>query len=172
MGNPQHLELIKQGPDTWNRWREEHAEEPVDLSESDLRGTNLKGVNLKGANLKAAKLQFANLAGALLEGADLSRARLQETNLEKAQLPDAVVSHCNLMESNVQGANFERADLSGSQFNEDVLFFKANLKGANLTNASGLHPASIQGAILDKTTKLPDYLTDDLEDEEFLNSFL
>ena len=83
-----------------------------------------------------------------------------------------MVTQCNFMEANVQGANFEGADLSGSQFNEDVFFMKANLKGANLTDASGLHPNNIQGAMIDKETRFPDYLQDDLEDEDFLNSFL
>ncbi len=172
MGSQEHLELLKKGVEGWNQWRESNPDVAIDLSDSDLRGTNLKGANLKEANLEGAKLQFANLSGAHLEQANLARAKLQEVNLQGAQLSGAAVTNCNFMESNVQGANFEGANLSGSQFNEDVFFMKTNLKGTDLTDVSGLHPNNIQGALLSKETKLPDYLQDDLEDEDFLNSFL
>lgn len=172
MANEQHVELIKQGPEAWNQWREQNQEEPVDLSDADLRGLALAKVNLKGADLKRAKLQFTNLAGALLEGANLEQARMQEANLQSAQLENAVVKNCNLMESNLQNTNFQNADIRGSQFNEDVLFGQTNLKGANLLDASGLSMMQIQTSLVDENTKLPEYLRDDMDDEDFLNSML
>ncbi len=172
MANEQHVELIKKGPEAWNQWREQNQEEPVDLSDADLRGLALAKVNLKGADLKRAKLQFANLAGALLEGANLEQARLQEANLQGAQLENAVVKNCNLMEANLQNTNFQNADIQGSQFNEDVMFGQTNLKGANLVDASGLSVMQIKTSLVDKDTKLPEYLSDDMEDEDFLNSMI
>ena len=172
MSKPEHVELIKNGVSAWNDWREQHPEAPMDLSEADLRGLKLQNVNLKGTDLKAAKLQFANLSGANLEGANLDRARLQEVDLTRAQMKNAVVKNCNLMEANLLETNQENADIQGSQFNEDVMFHQANLKGANLDNATGLSIMQIKAAVVDKTTKLPEYLSDDTDDEEFLNSML
>ncbi len=172
MASQEQVDQLKKGVEGWNQWRTANPDQPIDLSDSDLRGTNLKEANLNGANLAGAKLQFSNLVGAQLGKANLNRAKFQEVNLQNAELPGAVVTHCNFMEANVQGANFEGADLSGSQFNEDVYFNKTNLKGANLTDASGLHFNNIEGAILDKETIFPEYLKDDLEDEDFLNTFL
>jgi len=172
MADANQLERIKSGVDHWNQWRDENPEETIDLSEADLRGVKLPGANLKGAQMPGAKLQFSNLAGALLNEANLEGARMQEVNLQGAQLSGANVKRCNLMESNLQNANFENSDLQSSQFNEDVLFGQTNLKGANLTDASGLSVMQIKLSLVDKGTRLPEYLSDDMEDEDFLNSML
>lgn len=172
MAEEQQVERIKGGVEGWNQWREENPDEVIDLSEADLRGLKLAGINFKNANLKNTKLQFSNLAGALLDEADLERARLQEVNLQNAQLARANVSHCNLMEASLQNANFENSSLKGAQFNEDVLFAQTNLKGADLTDASGLNVMQIQTSLVDANTRLPDYLSDDMEDEDFLNSMI
>jgi uncharacterized protein YjbI with pentapeptide repeats len=172
MANARQVELIKKGPEAWNEWREQNPDEAIDLSEADLRGITLSEVNLKEANLKQAKLQFSNLAGASLEGANLEAARLQEVNLQGAQLENANLKKCNLMESNLQGTNLQNADVQSAQFNEDVMFGKTNLKGANLLDASGLSVMQIQISLVDKDTKLPEYLNDDMEDEDFINSMI
>ena len=41
MANEEHLGLIKQGVDVWNKWREEHADKRPDLTEAELVGANL-----------------------------------------------------------------------------------------------------------------------------------
>ena len=172
MANAQQVELIKTGPEAWNQWREQNPDEAIDLSEADLRGTSLAKVNLKGANLKQAKLQFSNLAGASLEEANLEQARMQEVNLQGAQLEKANLRKCNLMESNLQGTNLQHADVQSAQFNEDVMFAQTNLRGANLLDASGLSVMQIQTSLVDKETQLPEYLNDDMEDEDFINSMI
>ena len=45
MANEEHLEILKQGVDVWNRWREENREVRPDLSAADLREANLDGDN-------------------------------------------------------------------------------------------------------------------------------
>lgn len=172
MPNAQHVELIKKGVEGWNAWREENAAEAVDLSEADLRGAKLSNANLKDANLQGAKLQFANLSGANLENANLNQARMQEVNLARARLNNAQMQKCNLMEASLIETDLENADAQGAQFNEDVEFHQANLKGTNLVQASGLTVGQIKQGKYDANTRLPDYLSDDTEDEEFLNSML
>ena len=107
-----------------------------------------------------------------MEGANLEQARLQEVNLQGAQLQNANLKKCNLMEANLQNTNLQNADVQSAQFNEDVMFGQTNLRGANLLDASGLSVMQIQTSLVDKETQLPEYLSDDMEDEDFINSMI
>ena len=69
MANPDHQNMLRQGVDAWNAWRER---EPSITP------------NLSGANLSDADLSEANLVEANLVGAKLSEAVLRDANLHKA----------------------------------------------------------------------------------------
>lgn len=51
MANKQHLEVLSQGTEAWNHWRERYPEVIPDLRASELTEVNLSGMNLRGANL-------------------------------------------------------------------------------------------------------------------------
>jgi uncharacterized protein YjbI with pentapeptide repeats len=168
MADEKLLQIIRQGVDAWNEWREENAElipradlsdadlsdwylHRADLSEAnlhraDLSGANLSGADLSGANLSVARLSGANLSGAKLGGADLSVADLTGANLSEA---DLIASH--LSEANLHKADLARAKLTGADLTEANLrganLVKANLTGANLGGAD-LHGAILVGANL------------------------
>ena len=61
MANPEHLEILRQGVDVWNRWREENSEIIPDLTEANLSDAIFAGNNLDKADLSGAKLLRANL---------------------------------------------------------------------------------------------------------------
>jgi hypothetical protein len=61
MANQEHLDILKQGVETWNQWRKEHADIPPDLSYTDLRSY----ADLHKADLHRAYLVGANLIGAV-----------------------------------------------------------------------------------------------------------
>ena len=168
MANQEHLDILKQGRDVWNRWRKEHQGiQPdlngADLSETNLRRTYLKGADLSGADLKKAKLEGANLSSAILIGANLSSAFLNDAYLKGADLGGA-----NLIEARLIGTYFGDAkligvDLSGAYLHEANLtgadlsstnLRKADLRGANLSGANicgaDLQEANLYGAILYK----------------------
>ena len=42
MANEEHLRIIKQGVEAWNRWRKENLEIMPDLSKANLNGANLR----------------------------------------------------------------------------------------------------------------------------------
>src|SRR6266436_3223547 len=44
-----HLDLLKQGVDVWNQWREEHSEIRPFLARANLGETDFSGANLNGA---------------------------------------------------------------------------------------------------------------------------
>jgi uncharacterized protein YjbI with pentapeptide repeats len=73
-----------------------------------------------------------------------------------------------MLEANLQYTILEKANLEGVQFNEDTLFNQTNLKGANLSSATGLSTTQLNQAITDKQTQLPDYLEEEMDDEFLL----
>ena len=70
MANQEHLEILKQGVEVWNEWRENNRSvQPLlsaaNLSGADLSRVNLSGAMLRGANLSGVDLSSANLSGAI-----------------------------------------------------------------------------------------------------------
>jgi Pentapeptide repeats (8 copies) len=51
MANQEHLDILKQGIDAWNAWRNEHPKIQPDLSTADLYLANLSTANLSTATL-------------------------------------------------------------------------------------------------------------------------
>ncbi len=140
MANPEHLEILKQGVEHWNRWRDHHPETIADLAEADLEKVDLSGANLGEANIigvilrSRAELYGANLVRAGLRGASLWRA-----NLRKANLSGATLRGANLREARLDGANLGKANLSEADLTQADLSYgdltETNLRGANLTEA-------------------------------------
>jgi uncharacterized protein YjbI with pentapeptide repeats len=51
MADQQHVALLKQGVDVWNRWKQEHQQIQPDFTGAHLTGADLQGADLTGANL-------------------------------------------------------------------------------------------------------------------------
>ncbi len=49
MANQEHLDILKQGVEVWNEWREENEHVQIDLSSADLYGTNLSSADFSNA---------------------------------------------------------------------------------------------------------------------------
>ena len=54
MANEEHLAILKQGVEAWNKWRSDHTDvrpnlDGADLNEAELNGVNLRQVDLRGA---------------------------------------------------------------------------------------------------------------------------
>ncbi len=130
MANPEHLAILNEGVEAWNRWRRENPLVIPHLSGAEMRDANLTGVDFtraffgygtpsssgvyieagfEQANLRGANLSYSNLVGAGLAGADLREAQLFRT----------VFGKCDLC-----GVQFARAHMSGTVFAE------VNLNGA------------------------------------------
>ena len=128
MADEEHLKILKQGVEQWNKWRLENAIKP------DLGGANLIGANLLRAYLIDAYLSFADLSGANLIDANLSGANLIGTNLSGANLGGAYLSGANLIGAYLSGANLIGANLSFANLGGAYLS-GADLSGANLIGA-------------------------------------
>ena len=132
MANPEHLEILKQGVEKWNEWRNINPGVIPDLGEA-----NLKHLNLQGVNFNKAYLNAANLDGASLNQADLSEAELVNTSFVGASLFGTNLSDTELIMTgfniaNLVGTDFSRAKFCGA-FLGDATFNGAILEGTDFS---------------------------------------
>ncbi len=85
MANQEHLDILKQGTEVWNKWRQEHPEIKLELGGANLRQANLSGANLSeaflwGVNFSMASLQSANLSHSGLRGAQFIATNLNRSS--------------------------------------------------------------------------------------------
>jgi uncharacterized protein YjbI with pentapeptide repeats len=120
MANAEHLGILRQGVDAWNRWRKECPETCPDLSGADLAGAALSRRLLDGADFHDANFSGAVLDFSILGGADPSRANLRGASLGGCMLP---------------GTNLREADLTGACLIEACME-GVDLRGARLDDAS------------------------------------
>jgi hypothetical protein len=137
MANEEHLAILRQGVQAWNRWRDRHAE-----IRPDLRGMNLEGASLRRVDFRKSDLSWANLARA-----DLDQARFWAANLSWANLSDARLRHADLWGTDLSGTIFVGADMEGSDLTHAHLV-EANLERSNLTNCR-VYGASVWNLKLD-----------------------
>jgi TIR domain-containing protein/pentapeptide repeat protein len=129
MANQEHLDILNQGVNVWNRWRKKYPNIQPDLCRANLHEYELSGVNfnqtyLYGVNLFRAILNKACLVGVHLHDADLSAISLIDANLSSAYFS----------RTNLGGARLRRADFSKASLRE-VNFVGSDLDGADLTQA-------------------------------------
>jgi uncharacterized protein YjbI with pentapeptide repeats len=131
----EHLDILKQGVEVWNKWREGQREIRANLSwVVGVFDANLSEVDLSGADLSGADLSEANLSRAYFWRANLWKANLNEANLSEANFWEA-----SLIDTDLSGANLSKANLSG-----------ASLSGVDLSRAN-LTEADFGGAYISAT---------------------
>jgi TIR domain/Pentapeptide repeats (8 copies) len=144
MANEEHVAILEQGVEVWNKWRKDNPRVRPDFGGADLRGAalseaDLSAANLYKANLSGADLSRANLRGATLREIDLSSATLSGADLSEAALSDADLSGAILYHADLRVANLYNADLSGSTLDgadlAGAILYHANLRVVNLSRA-------------------------------------
>jgi hypothetical protein len=137
MANKDHLEILKKGVETWNKWREEHNVAAPDLSNIHLQSADLSNANLSLTNLSNATLRFANLFNANLSKANLTRAILIHARLSYAYLAGTDLRDADLRYSTLFNANFHDVKLTGADF-WDVEVGWTVFRDTDLSVADGL----------------------------------
>ena len=168
MPNQNHFEIIKQGVEEWNQWRDENPEiEPdlsdVDLSNSKLSNANLSSTDLRRSILKNTDFRAANLVRADLRAANINKAGFNLAKLREANFSEAYIRECDLSEADLKRAYFIRADLIRVDLWETDLtradfrwayLIGTDLKQANLARAdlrwAYLSESNLSGANLNK----------------------
>ena len=163
MADPEHVAIVKSGPNAISRWREATFWIPNDqpivyhlnysLGDRSTGETferefvhgraklDLSGAFLSGVRLPRADLAHDDLSRADLTGANLQFARLLGTNLQSAHISRANISHADLTLANMPGCTLIRSDLSSSHLSQ------AQMAGANLSY-SDLQYVNLEGANL------------------------
>ena len=88
------------------------------------------------------------------------RRRLPPLDLHGAFLRRVDLSGTTLAGSNFADTDFGEADLSGSDF-KNANLKRTNLRGADLRDAQNLTWEQLSEAMIDDSTRLPDYLEND-----------
>lgn len=164
MANQEQVELLKQGVDPWNEWRNSNPHMDINLSSANLSKIDLQGINFSGnkfrytnlnksdfrsAILSDADLSWATLMGATLEFTDLRNARLIEADLGKASLLGSILIEAKLHNAVLIEAELVLANLTGSDLTDaklsDVRLWQANMTDANCHRAN-FYRADISGA--------------------------
>lgn len=105
--------LLHQGVEVWNKWREERPGIMPNLYEVNFGTSNLSGVNFSGAYLVGASFRVANLRGANLRGAYLSRADLWGADLSDADLTGTDITGATLISTNLSRATLVGCSIHG-----------------------------------------------------------
>jgi uncharacterized protein YjbI with pentapeptide repeats len=128
--SPEHIARLREGVESWNRWRRDHPEVSPQLSYEDFDQLDMRGANLVGSKLVRTHFSIeSDLTGANLDRADLTGASLFAVTLAKATLRGADLSGAYLHVANLSGADLREANLTFA----DLSF--ASLSGANLARA-------------------------------------
>ena len=143
MANTEHLEILKQGVEVWNRWREENPNVHPDLSSTafyvrnviDMRAATLEQVIMAGKEYRGVRLDHFNLSKANLSGSFLRGADFHNANLSMSQMRDTNVSEVSLAGSNLTFADLIGADLTHSYLKRTKLN-DTKLMQVNFTNSS------------------------------------
>lgn len=143
MPNSDHLRILRERPEDWNKMMATSYSVAADLSNADL----------SKANLTLIDFQEVDLRGANLEGTDLSFSKFVWTDLSDANLCKANLRGASFGEANLRNADLRYADLSFTVFNDADLHC-ANLEGAicQQTYFTGVNLSSTRG--LDKCEHL------------------
>ena len=177
MANPEHLQEILKGAESWNAWRKANPYLEYDLSKADLQHLDLSGVDFsdailedavlyqtkfEGAKFYLAKMKNADLGGCNLISVNMINADLTNACLDEALLLRANMDKCTLAQASLVKAKMKNAKLNGA-FMEGCNLSEADLTCADLTDAmidiSDLSNANLSGAMLTKASLSGSLLT-------------
>ncbi|MCY3595057.1 MAG: FRG domain-containing protein [Rhodothermaceae bacterium] len=151
MANPEHIQWLLEGVDSWNERRRRHSFEP-DLSGEELfpefakhgRIDNEKRIALEGIDLSDANMSGTDLSNYVYIAGEkthpFSGPNLKGANLRSATLCDAVLAYSDMSKAVLHGADISNANLEGAILTGTDLSMTTldgvNLREARLTGAN------------------------------------
>jgi hypothetical protein len=111
MANPEHLAILKQGVEVWNKWRQDHPE-----IMPDLRSCDLQCKNSQGADFSHTDFTEADISNSLRMFSDFRQANCTYTVLSRTEFHEANLRQADLSSASASGTKFARAVFSGTRF--------------------------------------------------------
>jgi hypothetical protein len=151
MANQEHVDVLKQGIEVWNKWRDEYPD-----IQPDLRGAILSWIDLSWiwisdrkpsydrANLANVDFSDAELSWAILTNANLTGANLSKANLGGAKLFGVLLTNANLSETKLYDTNLSSAYLKGANFHQ-AKALRTLFTNVDLSEARGLETVQHHG---------------------------
>jgi uncharacterized protein YjbI with pentapeptide repeats len=133
MADHEHLEILKQGVEAWNKWRSASPKTRPNLIRADLRNENLSHADFKNLDLRGTVFRNTTLAGV-----DFRNSHLTAADLTGANLTNAVLLNTNFFGARLARADFAGATLGYTSFGNTDL---SEVKGLESLNHRG--PSSI-----------------------------
>lgn len=118
MATEEHLNIIKRGPEVWNKWRIDNKTVRPDLMEANLSRANLIQADIMQADLSRAELNHTSFFGASLIESNLTGA-----SLLAASLIDAILIGTNFRNAKIGYTNFANNDLRPAKGLDSVHHF-------------------------------------------------
>lgn len=161
MANEEHIQLLREGAESWNKKRRENPLIPDEIFTPDFRkarlvthflnSSDLEGANLKNGDFREALVGPLNLKKANLQEAQFQKAFLMGIDLGEAELGDADFSEANLHSADLRGVRAEGASFAGADLSDADLrgggFARADFTNANLAGAH-IEAADLRRAVL------------------------
>lgn len=116
MANEEHVAILKQGVEAWNKWRKKNPTIVPDLTRVYLGRMHLNKVYLDRVLLRGSELGNVLLKGASLQRADLVDARIYLSDFTGADLIESYLDGVEFYYVNLSGVTFNRAHLSRTHF--------------------------------------------------------
>ena len=165
MANSDHVNKIKEGVSSWNKWREKNPDINPDLGWANLVSLDLSNVKFNNSNMKLAFCRDSNLSNAdfsdaNLYGTNFQNANLINANMENANLEGAHITNADLTGANLRGVNLKLTNFDGSNLSDVDLIGAKKLKLKQLENVKSLKNTKLDGELLEKIKNNSPHLFD------------
>lgn len=129
MANPEHLGILKQGVETWNKWRVDNVSEAPDLRGADLSNTFLADADFSGVLFHDADFS----------GTDLFHVNFQNAVLCSANFRDAVISFTYFVDTSLKEAkNLDKCSHYGHSFIDQMTLVRSGKLPESFLRGCGL----------------------------------
>jgi len=133
MAHNDHIKILKQGVNVWNKWRIANPNVIPQLSRIDfgeIIGTqnDLGGINLSGAYIESSSLFSMNFENVNLEGAVLQNSNCYATSFKNVNFKSADLTLVNFTLASLDNADFNGAYLGNTIFGDCNLSLVRNLE--------------------------------------------
>ncbi len=155
MANPEHVKILKQGVEVWNKWREDNPGVIPDLSGWDLRNIDLSQANLYATNLRGVLLVNHMFPGTNLQKSELSDSLLFRVNFFRARLVGVNLSKSFLEQTNFSMTSLTSVELTDSTLSNTIFGDTKLSKTEGLDTCVHLSPSIIDDKTLIKSGPLP-----------------